>query len=153
MVARRSESYAICKADMLIKGQDVANIVAGNTLSDDGHGHAKFDYSSPIRPSVSNGRRSRREVRREREKPKVSMAGSAPDCRECRTARCFSHMHLVSKCELQRTAAVGSGLSSTAPHYSQAGRDQGRKRNPPLRAGERFGRGDHRACRQKCSTK
>ncbi|MCP3722602.1 N-6 DNA methylase [Paraburkholderia sp. CNPSo 3272] len=31
------ESYAICKADMLIKGQDVANIVAGNTLSDDGH--------------------------------------------------------------------------------------------------------------------
>ncbi|MFM0489076.1 type I restriction-modification system subunit M [Paraburkholderia graminis] len=38
------ESYAICKADMLIKGQDVANIVAGNTLSDDGHGGRKFDY-------------------------------------------------------------------------------------------------------------
>ena len=38
------ESYAICKADMLIKGQDVANIVPGNTLSDDGHLHAKFDY-------------------------------------------------------------------------------------------------------------
>jgi type I restriction enzyme M protein len=31
------ESYAICKADMLIKGQDVRNIAAGNTLSDDGH--------------------------------------------------------------------------------------------------------------------
>jgi type I restriction enzyme M protein len=26
------ESYAICKADMLIKGQDVANIISGNTL-------------------------------------------------------------------------------------------------------------------------
>ncbi|THJ47341.1 SAM-dependent DNA methyltransferase [Burkholderia sp. LS-044] len=38
------ESYAICKADMLIKGQDVANIVAGNTLSDDGHTGRKFDY-------------------------------------------------------------------------------------------------------------
>ena len=38
------ESYAICKADMLIKGQDVGNIVAGNTLSDDGHGTRKFDY-------------------------------------------------------------------------------------------------------------
>ena len=38
------ESYAICKADMLIKGQDVANIVAGNTLSDDGHAGRKFDY-------------------------------------------------------------------------------------------------------------
>ncbi len=30
------ESYAICKADMLIKGQDIANIIFGNTLSDDG---------------------------------------------------------------------------------------------------------------------
>ena len=38
------ESYAICKADMLIKGQDVANIVAGNTLSEDGHPHKQFDY-------------------------------------------------------------------------------------------------------------
>jgi len=38
------ESYAICKADMLIRGQDVTNIVAGNTLSDDGHGGRKFDY-------------------------------------------------------------------------------------------------------------
>jgi type I restriction enzyme M protein len=38
------ESHAICKADMLIKGQDVANIVFGNTLSDDGHPHMKFDY-------------------------------------------------------------------------------------------------------------
>lgn len=38
------ESYAICKADMLIKGQDVANIVFGNTFSDDGHLHKKFDY-------------------------------------------------------------------------------------------------------------
>lgn len=38
------ESYAICKADMLIKGQNVTNIVAGNTLSEDGHGGQKFDY-------------------------------------------------------------------------------------------------------------
>lgn len=30
------ESYAICKADMLIRGQDISNIVLGNTLSDDG---------------------------------------------------------------------------------------------------------------------
>ena len=37
-------SYAICKADMLIKGQDVRNIVAGNTLSDDGHAGNTFDY-------------------------------------------------------------------------------------------------------------
>lgn len=38
------ESYAICKADMLIKGQDITKIVQGNTLSDDGHAHQNFDY-------------------------------------------------------------------------------------------------------------
>ena len=39
------ESYAICKADMLIKGQDIANIVFGNTLSNDGLRDLLFDYA------------------------------------------------------------------------------------------------------------
>ncbi len=38
------ESYAICKADMLIKGQDIANIIFGNTLSADGLLGKFFDY-------------------------------------------------------------------------------------------------------------
>ncbi len=38
------ESYAICKADMLIKGQKVDNIKLGNTLSDDQLITDKFDY-------------------------------------------------------------------------------------------------------------
>ncbi len=39
-----AESYAICKADMLIKGQDIANIIFGNTLSADGLVGKLFDY-------------------------------------------------------------------------------------------------------------
>ena len=38
------ESYAICKADMLIKGQEVQNIKLGNTLSNDQLYSEKFDY-------------------------------------------------------------------------------------------------------------
>ncbi|WP_298441406.1 class I SAM-dependent DNA methyltransferase [uncultured Ferrimonas sp.] len=38
------ESYAICKADMLIKGQKVDNIKLGNTLSNDQLATEKFDY-------------------------------------------------------------------------------------------------------------
>jgi type I restriction enzyme M protein len=38
------ESYAICKADMLIKGQDVSRIKLGNTLSNDQLVADKFDY-------------------------------------------------------------------------------------------------------------
>ena len=38
------ESYAICKADMLIKGQPVDRIKLGNTLSTDQLSGEKFDY-------------------------------------------------------------------------------------------------------------
>ncbi|MHA6492451.1 type I restriction-modification system subunit M [Pseudomonas borbori] len=38
------ESYAICKADMLIKGQDVASIKLGNTLSNDQLSGKYFDF-------------------------------------------------------------------------------------------------------------
>ncbi|MFZ6693299.1 type I restriction-modification system subunit M [Undibacterium sp. SXout20W] len=38
------ESYAICKADMLIKGQEVSNIKLGNTLSNDQLYATTFDY-------------------------------------------------------------------------------------------------------------
>lgn len=39
-----AESYAICKGDMLIKGQDISNIKLGNTLSHDQLYAEKFDY-------------------------------------------------------------------------------------------------------------
>jgi type I restriction enzyme M protein len=61
------ESYAICKADMLIKGQDVANIVAGNTLSEDGHGHVKFDYMLSNPPFGVEWKKVEKEVRKEHE--------------------------------------------------------------------------------------
>ncbi|WP_160032575.1 type I restriction-modification system subunit M [Paenibacillus sp. An7] len=38
------ESYAICKADILIKGADAKNIRLGNTLSSDQFKGEKFDY-------------------------------------------------------------------------------------------------------------
>ncbi|MDF1477650.1 class I SAM-dependent DNA methyltransferase [Leifsonia sp. H3M29-4] len=38
------ESYAICKADLVIKGQDIKNIVLGDTLTDDGLAGQTFDY-------------------------------------------------------------------------------------------------------------
>jgi len=38
------ESYAICKSDMLIKGQDPSNVKFGNTFTVDGLEDEKFDY-------------------------------------------------------------------------------------------------------------
>jgi type I restriction enzyme M protein len=59
------ESYAICKADMLIKGQDIANIIFGNTLSADGL-HAKhFDYSLSNPPFGVEWKKIEKEIRKE----------------------------------------------------------------------------------------
>jgi type I restriction enzyme M protein len=62
------ESYAICKADMLVKGQAVENIVAGNTLSDDGHAGHKFDYMLSNPPFGVEWKKVEKAVRDEHEK-------------------------------------------------------------------------------------
>lgn len=62
------ESYAICKADMLIKGQPVENIVAGNTLSDDGFPGRKFDYMLSNPPFGVEWKKVEKAVRDEHEK-------------------------------------------------------------------------------------
>jgi type I restriction enzyme M protein len=61
------ESYAICKADMLIKGQDVAKIIPGNTLSEDGHPHTKFDYMLSNPPFGVEWKKVEKEIRKEHE--------------------------------------------------------------------------------------
>jgi type I restriction enzyme M protein len=38
------ESFAICKSDMMIKGQDPDNIKRGNSFDNDGHVGMRFDY-------------------------------------------------------------------------------------------------------------
>jgi type I restriction enzyme M protein len=61
------ESYAICKADMLIKGQAIENIVFGNTLSLDGLQDEDFDYMLSNPPFGVEWKKIEREVRREAE--------------------------------------------------------------------------------------
>ncbi len=39
-----AETYAVCRSDMMLKGQDATNIVYGNSFSEDGHPGRHFDY-------------------------------------------------------------------------------------------------------------
>lgn len=59
------ESYAICKADMLIKGQDVRNIKLGNTLSNDQLAYDKFDYMLSNPPFGVDWKRIEQEIKDE----------------------------------------------------------------------------------------
>jgi type I restriction enzyme M protein len=60
-----AESYAICKADMLIKGQDIENIVFGNTLSADGLPGTHFDYMLSNPPFGVDWKKIEKEIRKE----------------------------------------------------------------------------------------
>jgi type I restriction enzyme M protein len=59
------ESYAICKADMLIKGQEIANIIFGNTLSADGLHGKHFDYALSNPPFGVEWKKIEKEIRKE----------------------------------------------------------------------------------------
>lgn len=56
------ESYAICKADMLIKGQEVNNIKLGNTLSNDQLYAQKFDYMLSNPPFGVDWKKIKKEI-------------------------------------------------------------------------------------------
>ncbi|WP_009980177.1 type I restriction-modification system subunit M [Burkholderia pseudomallei] len=90
------ESYAICKADMLIKGQDVANIVAGNTLSDDGHAGRKFDYMLSNPPFGVEWKKVEKAVRQEHEQKGFS-GRFGPGLPRVSDGSMLFLLHLVSK--------------------------------------------------------
>jgi type I restriction enzyme M protein len=90
------ESYAICKADMLIKGQDVRNIVPGNTLSDDGHATRKFDYMLSNPPFGVEWKKVEKEVRKEAEQ--MGHAGRfGPGLPRISDGSLLFLLHLISK--------------------------------------------------------
>ncbi len=90
------ESYAICKADMLIKWQDVANIVFGNTFSEDGHPHKKFDYMLSNPPFGVEWKKVEKEVRKEYEQQGFNGRFGAGLPRVSDGSLLFL-MHLISK--------------------------------------------------------
>ena len=97
---------------------------------------------SPIRRSAWSGRRSRRRSAR-KPSSRASTAASAPACRASATARCCS-------CCTCLQDAARRGRRQPLRHRPQRlaavhrRRGLGRERDPPLRAGERPGRGHRR---------
>jgi len=90
------ESYAICKADMLIKGQDVSNIAFGNTLSEDGHAHKTFDYMLANPPFGVEWKKVERAVRDEHEQ--MGHAGRfGPGLPRVSDGSLLFLMHMLSK--------------------------------------------------------
>lgn len=90
------ESYAICKADMLIKGADVRNMIQGNTLSHDGLSEKKFDYMLTNPPFGVEWKKVQKEVKAEHDK--LGFAGRfGPGLPRVSDGSLLFLMHLMSK--------------------------------------------------------
>jgi len=59
------ESYAICKSDMLIKGQNPSNIKFGNTFSQDGLDNETFDYMLSNPPFGVDWKKAEKQIKDE----------------------------------------------------------------------------------------
>jgi len=66
------ESYAICKSDMLIKGQNPSNIKFGNTFTVDGLGDEKFDYMLSNPPFGVDWKKAQKIIKAEAESKGMS---------------------------------------------------------------------------------
>jgi len=62
------ESYAICKSDMMIKGQKAVNIKFLNSFTHDGFPYEKFDYMLANPPFGVEWKKVRKEVKKEHDK-------------------------------------------------------------------------------------
>jgi type I restriction enzyme M protein len=62
------ESWAICRSDMMIKGQNPEHIKFGNSFSDDGHKGAHFDYLLANPPFGVEWKKVKDEVESEHER-------------------------------------------------------------------------------------
>ena len=90
------ESYAICKADMLIKGYPVDQIICGNTLSHDGHAGQRFDYMLSNPPFGVEWKKVEAAVRAEHQK-KGHGGRFGPGLPRVSDGSLLFLMHLLSK--------------------------------------------------------
>ena len=90
------ESYAICKADMLIKGQDIANIKFGNTLSNDGLPGKQFDYMLSNPPFGVEWKKIEKDIRKEAEQQGFN-GRFGPGLPRVSDGSLLFLMHLISK--------------------------------------------------------
>jgi type I restriction enzyme M protein len=103
------ESYAICKADMLIKGADVKNIVQGNSLSHDGMPDKKFDYLITNPPFGVEWKKVQKEVTDEYERK--GFAGRfGPGLPRVSDGSLLFLMHLMSKMQSKEDGGSRLGI-------------------------------------------
>ncbi|QDT48916.1 putative type I restriction enzymeP M protein [Symmachiella dynata] len=90
------ESYAICKSDMLIKGEDASNVKFGNSFTQDGLPGERYDYFLSNPPFGVEWKKVQKEIKDEHEN--LGMAGRfGPGLPRVSDGSLLFLMHMMSK--------------------------------------------------------
>lgn len=109
------ETYAICKADMLIRGQDPANIANGDTLEVDKHHDKTFEYQAANPPYGVEWKPAEDAVRKEYAKGAAGRFG--PGLPAIRDGQMLFSLHLLAKMQ-PVVAGKGGGRISVVHNGS-----------------------------------
>lgn len=102
------ESYAICKSDMMLKGEDPDNVVLGNSFTEDGFPDRRFDYLIMNPPFGVSWNKSAAAIEAEHEK--LGHAGRfGPGLPRKSDGALLFLLHMLSK--MQKPSEGGSRLA------------------------------------------
>ena len=141
-----AETYAVCRSDMMLKGQKASNIRLGNSFSEDAFRGARYDYLLANPPFGVEWKKVEREIRDEA--AKLGFAGRfGAGLPRINDGSFLFLQHMISK--LKRPEDGGGRLAivfNGSPALHRRCR-LGRERDPALDHRERLARGHRRAAR------
>ena len=111
------ESYAVCRSDMLLKGQDASRIEFGDSFTQDGFAGERFDYMLANPPFGKDWKTIEKDLKREQSQ--LGMAGRfGAGLPSTSDGQILFLQQMISRCGPLEMAAVASGSSSTVRHFS-----------------------------------
>ena len=141
------ESYAICKADMLVKGQDAErHRLRQHALRRRARGE-RFDYCIANPPFGVDWKKVEKEVRDEHADARLRRPLRRRACRAVSDGQLLFLLHLISKMRGRGAAAPGSRIVLNGSPLFTGGAGSGRVGDPPLVLENDLARGDRRAAR------
>ena len=124
-----AESYAICRSDMMMKGQDASHIHFGNSFTEDGTKGQRFDYMLANPPFGVEWKKVEEDIKdRGRDARLRGPLRSRPAADQRRLVP-VSATHDLEDEAASRRAAPGSRSCSTAPRCSRVRPGAGRARS------------------------
>ena len=141
-----AETYAICRSDMMLKGQKASNIRLGNSFSEDAFKGARYDYLLANPPFGVEWKKVEREIQRRARQARLRRSVRG------RPAPHQRRLVPLPPAHDQQVEATRGGWRAARHRVQRLAavhgrRGLGRERDPALDHRERLARGDRRPAR------